>query len=124
MPIRIQNPASYAHFHPYLSFIFLVSSRQSLRGCLLAAVELEPDEDGEVREVGAKVTFQVTDPALPLVDLGTLGRDSLQKSLEEKGVSDSISPTKYGNQKSKTGFFYKLSGFCGFYSYFISCLVF
>ncbi len=63
--------------------IFAASSRKRLRGCLLSAVELECDKNGGLREVGAEAIFQeVADLALPLVDLGSLGRDSLEKSLQ------------------------------------------
>ncbi len=62
---------------------FAASSRKRLRGCLLSAVELECEKNGGLREVGAEVIFQeVADLALPLVDLGALRRDSLEKSLQ------------------------------------------
>jgi hypothetical protein len=72
--------------------IFAASSRKRLRGCLLSAVELECDKNGGLREVGAEAVFQeVADLApLPLVDLGSLGRDSLEKSLQVNIVENSV----------------------------------
>ena len=46
-------------------------------------MELECDKNGGLREVGAEAVFQeVADLALPLVDLGSLGKESLEKSLQ------------------------------------------
>jgi hypothetical protein len=65
------------------ALFFAANSRKRLRGCLLSAVELECDKNGGLREVGVEAVFQeVADLALPLVDLGSLGRDSLEKSLQ------------------------------------------
>jgi hypothetical protein len=61
--------------------IILVGIRQILRGCLVAAVEWDVNEAD--KKTIAEIQLQEIDPALPVLNLGTITNENLVKSAQE-----------------------------------------